>query len=120
MTGIEALGSPRTPVGREGLEDLVGHPESALLVLDFDGTLAPIVEDPTQARAHPGVVPALIALAPKLGGIAVVTGRPAEVAVDYGGFANMPGLERLIVLGHYGAQRWTATGGLEVGSTTGS
>ncbi len=43
--------------------------------------------------------------------MAVVTGRPAEVAVRYGGFAGVPGLERLVVLGHYGAERWDAATG---------
>jgi trehalose 6-phosphate phosphatase len=41
----------------------------------------------------------------------VVTGRPAGVAVRYGGFAGVPGLEHLLVLGHYGAERWDAVSG---------
>ncbi len=79
-----------------------------MIALDFDGTLAPIVADPERARAHPGAVPALAALAPKVAGVAVITGRPAEVAVRYGGFSGVPGLEHLVVLGHYGAERWDA------------
>ncbi|MCI3226470.1 trehalose-phosphatase, partial [Streptomyces sp. NP-1717] len=38
-------------------------------------------------------------------------GRPADVAVRYGGFAAVPGLEHLVVLGHYGAERWDAVSG---------
>ncbi|GAA3229406.1 hypothetical protein GCM10020256_42390 [Streptomyces thermocoprophilus] len=53
-------------------------------------------------------MPALAALAPKVAAVAVVTGRPAEVAVRYGGFDGVPGLEHLSVLGHYGAERWDA------------
>lgn len=51
---------------------------------------------------------ALAALAPQVASVAAVTGRPAEVAVRYGGFAGVPGLEHLVVLGHYGAERWDA------------
>jgi trehalose 6-phosphate phosphatase len=102
------LPTPSTPAGREGLAALVARPEKAVVALDFDGTLADIVPDPEQARAHPGAVPALAALAPKVASVAVVTGRPAAVAVRYGGFASVPGLDHLVVLGHYGAERWDA------------
>ncbi|MEU2620530.1 trehalose-phosphatase [Streptomyces sp. NPDC007157] len=105
------LPSPRTPAGRDGLAALLSQPRSALVGLDFDGTLAPIVADPEQARAHPGAVPALAALAPKVAAVAVITGRPAEIAVRYGGFAGVPGLDHLVVLGHYGAERWDAATG---------
>ncbi|AUG79124.1 trehalose phosphatase [Kitasatospora sp. MMS16-BH015] len=89
----------------------LGDPRRAVVGLDFDGTLAPIVADPAAARAHPGVVPALAGLAPYLAGVVIVTGRPAELAVQYGGFAGVPGLERLTVLGQYGAERWDARTG---------
>ncbi|MFE6776851.1 trehalose-phosphatase [Streptomyces sp. NPDC057702] len=104
---------PATAAGRAGLAALLARPERAVIALDFDGTLAEIVPDPEQARAHPAAVPALAAIAPLVGTVLVLTGRPAEVAVRYGGFAGVPGLERLVVLGHYGAERWdAATGGL--------
>ncbi|MFD3585989.1 trehalose-phosphatase [Streptomyces sp. NPDC058683] len=105
------LPPPRTPAGRDGLAALLSRPRSALIGLDFDGTLAPIVADPEQARAHPDAVPALAALAPKVAAVAVITGRPAEIAVRYGGFAGVPGLDHLVVLGHYGAERWDAATG---------
>lgn len=54
---------------------------------------------------------ALAALAPKVAAVAVITGRPAGVAVRHGGFAGVPGLEHLVVLGHYGAERWDAVTG---------
>ena len=98
-----ALPTPQTTAGRSGLAALLRVPGEALLGLDFDGTLAPIVSDPDLARAHPGVPPALERLAPLLGRVAVITGRPAEVAVDYGGLSRVPGLT---VLGHYGLERW--------------
>lgn len=102
---------PTTPAGRAALDAIVDRPSTTLVGLDFDGTLAPIVENPQDARAHPGALPALTALAPKVAAVAVVTGRPAEVAVRNGGFAGAPGLEHLTVLGHYGAERWDAATG---------
>ncbi|MEV4559616.1 trehalose-phosphatase [Kitasatospora sp. NPDC049285] len=97
--------------GRAGLAGLLADPRSAVVGLDFDGTLAPIVADPDRARAHPGVLPALTALAPLVGSVVVVTGRPAATAAAYGGFADAPGLEHLTILGHYGAERWDAATG---------
>ncbi|CAL9493503.1 trehalose-phosphatase [Streptomyces sp. enrichment culture] len=105
------LPTPVTAAGRAGLDALLADPGRAVVALDFDGTLAPIVPDPDRARAHPEAVPALAALAPKVASIAVITGRPAEVAVHHGGFAGVPGLDRLVVLGHYGAERWDAATG---------
>ncbi|WP_405561751.1 trehalose-phosphatase [Streptomyces sp. NBC_01180] len=105
------LPTPATAAGRDGLAALLAGPRKAVVALDFDGTLADIVPDPEQARAHPDAVPALVALAPEVASVAVVTGRPAEVAVRYGGFAGVPGLEHLVVLGHYGAERWDAATG---------
>lgn len=105
------LPTPATPAGRDGLAAILARPGRAVLAFDFDGTLAPIVPDPEQARAHPDAVPALAVLAPKVASVAVVTGRPAGVAVRHGGFAGVPGLEHLVVLGHYGAERWDAVTG---------
>jgi trehalose 6-phosphate phosphatase len=105
------LPNPTTPAGSDGLAALLARPRKAVVALDFDGTLAEIVADPEQARAHPGAVPALAALAPRVASVAVVTGRPAGVAVRYGGFAGVPGLDHLVVLGHYGAERWDAVSG---------
>ncbi|MYW67942.1 trehalose-phosphatase [Streptomyces sp. SID8379] len=101
----------RTVAGRDGMAAIVARPQKAVIALDFDGTLAPIVPDPEQARAHPGAVPALAALAPLVASVAVITGRPAGVAVRHGAFAGAPGLEHLVVLGHYGAERWDAVTG---------
>ncbi|MEU5235804.1 trehalose-phosphatase [Streptomyces lydicus] len=105
------LPTPRTPAGRDGLAALLAHPERVVVALDFDGTLADIVPDPEQARAHEGAVAALARLVPHLQAAAVITGRPATVAVRLGGFNSVPGLEHLTVLGHYGAERWEAATG---------
>ncbi|MFI6936615.1 trehalose-phosphatase [Streptomyces sp. NPDC050287] len=110
-TEATPLPTPATAAGRDGLDALLRRPSRAVIALDFDGTLAPIVADPEQARAHPEAVSVLAALAPKVAAVAVVTGRPAGVAVRHGGFAGVPGLEHLVVLGHYGAERWDAVTG---------
>ncbi|TQK45398.1 trehalose 6-phosphate phosphatase [Streptomyces sp. SLBN-118] len=106
-----SLPTPSTAAGRDGLAAILDRPHKTVVGLDFDGTLAEIVPDPEQARAHPGAVPALAALAPRVASVAVITGRPAGVAVRYGGFAGVPGLDHLVVLGHYGAERWDAATG---------
>src|SRR5215468_4196205 len=92
-----------TPAGRDGLAALLGDPGRALIAVDFDGTLAPIVPDPEQARALPAAVDALRELTPLIGTMAVITGRPALTAVEYGFLDQVPGI---VVLGHYGRQRW--------------
>jgi trehalose 6-phosphate phosphatase len=50
---------------------------------DFDGTLAPIVDDPSEARPLPGVVDALEALAGRYGRVGVISGRPASFLKDH-------------------------------------
>lgn len=90
---------------------MVNDPAGTLLALDFDGTLAHIVDDPTQAYAHDNSVAALAHLGGVLGQVAIITGRPVAQALELGGFVGVPGLERLIILGQYGAERWVATDG---------
>ncbi|WP_369037201.1 MULTISPECIES: trehalose-phosphatase [Streptomyces] len=102
---MDSLPTPVTQAGREGLDAILRRPTGAVVVLDFDGTLAPIVADPEQARAHPRTLDALSTLAPHIAAVAVLTGRPAAVAVRLGG------LEHLTVLGHYGTERWDAATG---------
>jgi trehalose 6-phosphate phosphatase len=99
----EHLPLPGTPEGRAGLDAIAADPAHALIASDFDGTLSPIVADPASARAYPGAADALGRLAPAVGTVAIITGRPAADAVRLGGLEDVPGL---IVLGHYGAERW--------------
>lgn len=92
-----------------------GDPGAALVAVDFDGVLSPIVDDPDRAYALPAAVQGLGALGSRIGQVAVVTGRPAEAAVRLGRFTEVAGLERLVVLGQYGVERWeAATGELTV------
>ncbi|WP_198663763.1 trehalose-phosphatase [Jiangella endophytica] len=87
------------------LHRLSARLDRTLVALDFDGVLSPIVADPANAVALPGTADVLTAVAARVARVAVVTGRPAADAVRLGGLADVPGL---VVLGHYGLQRWSA------------
>ena len=103
MTPRVSVPEGTTPEGAAGLAAIAANPGHALIALDFDGTLAPIVSEPSAARPHPDVLPALQRLATGVGTLAIITGRPAPAAVELGGFASIPGL---IVIGHHGFERW--------------
>jgi len=84
---------------------LSAAPSSTALLLDFDGTLSPIVARPDDARPHPAVLDHLRAVAPVLGRVAVVSGRSVDFLdrhVDVPGvvFAGLYGLELLDENGH--------------------
>jgi trehalose 6-phosphate phosphatase len=58
------------------LEPLVSRARRAGVFLDFDGVLAPIVDDPDAARPLPGVTDVLERLAERYRLVAAVSGRP--------------------------------------------
>jgi trehalose 6-phosphate phosphatase len=93
---------------------VVADPAGTLLALDFDGTLSPIVDDPTIAYAHPDSIEALSRLGGVLGQIAIITGRPVRQALELGGFVGRAGLERLLIYGQYGAEKWDAADGTTI------
>jgi trehalose 6-phosphate phosphatase len=53
------------------------------LCLDFDGTLAPIVKNPDDARPLPGLLELLAALAGRFAAVALVSGRPAAFLAEH-------------------------------------
>ena len=53
-------------------------PDGSGVFSDFDGTLAPIVDDPGAAQPLPGVVDVLGRLAGRYGRVGVISGRPAS------------------------------------------
>lgn len=103
-----------TPAGREGWEAIVQDPAGAVIATDFDGVLSPLVEDPAMSRPVQGALDALARLARTVCQVAIVTGRPALVATELSGVSGHPGLEQLVVLGHYGLERWEAATGAVV------
>jgi trehalose 6-phosphate phosphatase len=81
------------------LDVMVDDAATAALFLDFDGSLAPIVDDPAAARVLPAAHAALVRLVPLLGTVAVVSGRPAEFLLD------ALGIGHLVYAGTYGLER---------------
>lgn len=88
--------------------------DGVVVGLDFDGTLAPVVDDPEAARLHPGAPGVLLELAEVVRAVAVITGRPARQAIVMGdldalGNAMLDRGAELFVFGQYGNERWSAT-----------
>ncbi|NYG59995.1 trehalose 6-phosphate phosphatase [Nocardioides daedukensis] len=86
----------------------------SVIGLDMDGTLSPIVEDPTQARIHADAPEVLVALAEVVKAIAIITGRPARQALALGGLDAVGEAigehgKELHVFGQYGNERWSST-----------
>jgi trehalose 6-phosphate phosphatase len=83
------------------LRPFARHPNESAFVTDFDGTLAPIVDDPLAADALPQSIHALRTLVAHLGLVAIVSGRPLtflreRVSIDGLELIGQYGLERLI------------------------
>jgi trehalose 6-phosphate phosphatase len=79
----------------------LARPEEVALFVDFDGTLAPIVDDPDAARPLAGSVDLLDRLAGRLGVVGVVSGRPVSFLQ-----AHLP--ESLALAGLYGLESLVA------------
>ncbi len=103
LGSVSDVRTPSTAAGRAGLAALRARPGAALVALDYDGTLAPVVDRPEDAVPAPDAVEALAAVARRVATIALITGRPAEAVVQLAGLRRVQGL---VVLGQYGVQRW--------------
>ncbi len=98
------------------LAPVVADPARSALLVDFDGSIARIVEDPAAARPVAGAVDALARLAPRLRTLAVVSGRPAaflarHLPIDGLAIVGLYGLERMVdgvVVPHSEAAGWRA------------
>ncbi|OAA18202.1 trehalose 6-phosphatase [Frankia sp. EI5c] len=108
---VEPTPTPRTLAGGAGLAALLTAPEKALIALDYDGTLAPIVARPADAVPAPGAMAALGRIARRVGTVAIITGRPVDVVLSLTQAQRSADLGRLLVLGQYGLQRWDAETG---------
>ena len=113
MIGCGPCVSPR-PTPSSGTPRWWRSPSSVVVGLDFDGTLAPIVDDPDAARIHPDAGQVLLELSSVVRAVAVVTGRPARKVLALGGLDDV-GREigetgrELFVFGQYGFERWSST-----------
>ena len=94
MTGPGAAGASAA----EHAVRLAARADQVALCLDFDGTLSPIVPDPSSARPLEGVVELLGPLAERFAAVALVSGRPADYLAEH---AAAPGVR---YLGMYGLE----------------
>ena len=104
----------RSTTGEQEYAAMVRASDDLVVGLDFDGTLAPIVEDPDNAHIHPEAAEVLVELAAQVRAVAVITGRPARQALALGGLEEVGNAigesgRQLFVLGQYGNERWTST-----------
>lgn len=72
------------------------------LFFDFDGTLAPIQEDPAAVRPTPGVVELLDGLSARVRRVGIVSARPVRFLHE-----QFDGLTRVVLYGVYGMERWS-------------
>jgi trehalose 6-phosphate phosphatase len=76
---------------------------SALVALDFDGTLAPLAPHPDDARPLAGAHDVLCDLRATGAALAVVTGRSVTSLLRVSSFGAVPGI---VIYGTHGAERW--------------
>ncbi|MGN6160951.1 MAG: trehalose-phosphatase [Marmoricola sp.] len=94
---------------RQRYADVVAHAHGALIGLDYDGTLAPIVSDPRDAAIHPEMPALLAELCQIAQAVAIVTGRPARQAVALGALDDIAdACPNLMVVGQYGNEMWSS------------
>ena len=74
----------------EPLDLLRSEPDRAAILLDVDGTLAPIVDRPEDARVPDDTRAVLRGLVARYGLVAAVTGRPSAAARE---FVGVEGIE---------------------------
>src|SRR3954465_15460197 len=75
---LEAMSAAATPVG--ALEPLATDPRRAAILLDIDGTLAPIVRHADDAHVPEPTRVQLIAVAKRYGLVGCISGRQAAAA----------------------------------------
>ena len=94
------LTADRTGVSSEAtaaLAPLLQRPGRSAVLLDFDGTLSPIVDAPADARPLEGAIDVLAVLARRFAVVAVVSGRPVEFLAPF-----VP--DAVVVSGLYGLE----------------
>jgi trehalose 6-phosphate phosphatase len=90
--GVTALSSRLAPLAED--------PSRSVVIVDFDGSLAPIVVDPPAAAPLPGASEVLARLVGRIGRVAVVSGRPVAFLRD------ALAVDGLALFGHYGVERF--------------
>jgi trehalose 6-phosphate phosphatase len=82
------------------LAPFAADPARSVVIVDFDGTLAPIVADPPAAAPLPGAAAVLTRLVRCAGTVAVVSGRPVSFLRE-----ALP-IDGLVLRGQYGVERF--------------
>jgi trehalose 6-phosphate phosphatase len=94
----------------DALGPLRAAADASVIVLDFDGTLSPIVEDPESATIHPEAPTMLTEVARQVRAVVIITGRPARQVVRLGHLEKvadgLPADADLAVMGQYGQETW--------------
>jgi trehalose 6-phosphate phosphatase len=85
---------------RPWFDSFLLHPEESILLLDYDGTIAPIVPEPDDAYPVPDTATALNRLSDRLGCVAIVSGRSVSFLLDR--LQDCPGI---VLAGNYGVER---------------
>jgi len=80
------------------IDALVERPPDTVILLDYDGSLAPIVDHPDNAVALPGAIETLEQLVGRVGRLGVVSGRTVEFLAER---VPVPGL---VLAGLYGME----------------
>jgi trehalose 6-phosphate phosphatase len=94
------VGSSPDRLAHDRLVPWLARPQRAAILTDFDGTLAPIVDDPAAAVPLAGVPGALARLSARYARVAVISGRPVAYLLD-----RLAGADGVILSGLYGLER---------------
>lgn len=106
---IESVSEPDFPGILEDFFQSIAAADEAVLLLDFDGTLAPFRVDPAKSRPWAGITD-LLGRIQEAGStrLAIVTGRPAREVASQLGMSNPPE-----IWGLHGAERLKTDGLIE-------
>jgi trehalose 6-phosphate phosphatase len=80
------------------IDALIERPGATAILLDYDGSLSPIVDRPDDAVPLPAAIDALRQLVESIGRVGIVSGRPVEFLVEQ---LDVPGL---VYAGLYGME----------------
>jgi len=94
----------RAPAAADRWAETAGRAADCHLFFDFDGTLAPIADDPAQVWPAPGVVAAMADLSQLVGHVAIVSARPVDFLRTR--FAEVP--REIDLYGLYGLEVYRA------------
>jgi len=116
MTGHRRVGgSDISDELRAVLAPLLARPASTAVLTDFDGTLSPIVRDPSEARPLDGSAEVMAELARSFAVVAVISGRPVSYLEEHLALPVPTDPEhRVRLVGLYGLERSWGDGRITV------